>query len=109
MAKYLYFECRGESFIINKKGQLMQERAFHDPCYGGFHDSWKVLGFSTHHWRNSPDISVNEAFRNPEKIRNTIVFDIDHGTVRVWGGSYYGKLPRVTRVILSNDLPKKYH
>jgi hypothetical protein len=35
-------------------------------------------------------------FDNPEKIVGGMVWDVDHGTTRVWGGSYNGHLPRIT-------------
>jgi hypothetical protein len=50
----------------------------------------------SHHWRNQPDIMLKHAFNEPERIIGCLVCDVDHGTPRVWGGQYNGKLPRVT-------------
>jgi hypothetical protein len=97
MARYLHFMARGEYFVINRKGEVKSKGS------GEFSPTWLILGFSTHHWRQGWDIPVSEAFKKPASIVKTIVWDKDHGTVRTWGGSYYGKLPRVTAAWVNDD------
>jgi hypothetical protein len=86
----LHFECRGQWFEVDKQGRIkgngLKEHS----------DSWLFLGTSRHHRSNSIDISLGSALLNPNLIVGGLVWDKDHGTTRRWGGSYAGKLPRVT-------------
>ena len=91
MRKILYFSCRGEVYKVKENGELIQE----NNIFNKWDKSWKLLGVSFHHWRRDIDLSVEEIFKNPEKMVKGIVWDVDHGTVRQWGGRYCGKLPRV--------------
>jgi len=93
--KVLNFECRGKLFKVNEKGELI-----HTDMPMKFHDSWQFLGVSYHHWRRGIDTDLKEAFNNPYSLIGGIVWDRDHGTVRQWGGSYNGRLPRVTNAFL---------
>ncbi len=85
----LYFECRGEWYQVNKKGFIKSNQL------SSFSSSWKFSGVSFHHWRNSLDIKYGPEI-NPQSIVGGIVWDIDHGTTRQWGGCYNGKVPRIT-------------
>lgn len=93
--RILHIQHRGTWYKISLEkatlGHVMQygEHRFPLPNW-----SWRILGFSTHHWHRSitipltPDIAANV-------VKNCLVWDKDHGTTRIWGGSYCGKLPRV--------------
>ena len=37
------------------------------------------------------------------KIAGTLVWDVDHGTTRRWGGMYAGKIPRVANPYVDGD------
>lgn len=90
MAIELEFVCRGETFRVNAAGEIMrmdQRQRF---------SQWLLLGVSMHHWRNGIDITLDAIFKAPERMIGGLVWDRDHGTVRTWGGSYNGRLPRVT-------------
>lgn len=103
---FLTFMHAGTWFKVSIKpktlGHVVQygEHTFSLP-----HPSWKIIGFSTHHQQNRPVISMAEAAKDPEKIIKTYVWDVDHGTIRSWGGQYHGKVPRVQYAHLEN--PRK--
>ncbi len=80
---------RGECFLVDSKGKIKSQQ-FRD-----FSDTWLFKGVSTHHWHNRVTIPFNVIWENPQKAINGFFWDIDHGTVRCWGGCYNGKLPRV--------------
>lgn len=56
--------------------------------------AWVILGFSSHHWHRRITIPLTPEV-DPAKLPGCLVWDRDHGTLRQWGGSYFGKLPRV--------------
>jgi hypothetical protein len=82
--KTLHFLCRGQWYKVTEKGYII------------------IMGVSKHHWRQGIDIGLKEAFKTPESLIDGLVWDIDHGTVRQWGGSFNGKLPRIVRAYVSN-------
>jgi hypothetical protein len=86
----LHFRCRGEEFKVNSKGELIQANRTE------FSGQWKFLGVSFHHWRTGIDLRF-EDISDPEQIIGGRVWDFDHGIVRMWSGSYFGKLPRITQ------------
>jgi len=86
----LYFKCRGEYFKVNEDGYMTQKKN------SDFSGQWKFLGVSFHHWRNGIDIRYSEKTL-PENLIGGLVWDLDHGTTRMWGGRYMGKLPRITQ------------
>ena len=88
-AMILHFEHSGRWFQVNKHGHIK------GPNMDYFSPDWILVGFSTHHWSNRPTISLSVAFKDPKKIIGTLVWDIDHGTRRSWGGRYHGRIPRV--------------
>jgi hypothetical protein len=59
------------------------------------HRQWQILGFSHHHWCRSITRTLQEIEAEPSRAVGCIVWDIDHGTARMWGGQYHGRLPRV--------------
>ena len=85
----LRFKCRGEWFKVSPMGFLTQEQN------KSFSGAWKFLGTSKHHWSNHIDVPFAPNGEAKSFI-NGLVWDIDHGTIRTWGGQYQGKLPRIT-------------
>jgi len=85
----LYFRCRGEYFKVDEDGNMTKS-------YSDFSGQWKFLGVSFHHWRNGIDIRYSKEIQ-PENLIGGLVWDLDHGTTRQWGGRYMGKLPRITQ------------
>ena len=85
----LHFKCRGEWFKVNPDGFMTQD---HNDDFSG---QWVFLGVSFHHWRTGLDIKFSIKTL-PENLMGGLVWDLDHGTIRQWGGQYLGKLPRVT-------------
>uniref|UniRef100_A0A6M3LEA6 Uncharacterized protein n=2 Tax=viral metagenome TaxID=1070528 RepID=A0A6M3LEA6_9ZZZZ len=59
-----------------------------------FSEQWLFLGVSFHHWRTNIDLKL-EDIKDPKDLIKGLVWDVDHGTTRQWGGSYYGKIPRI--------------
>jgi len=85
----LHFMFRGDLYRVDRNGRIKTPRS------GGFSDSWVFLGGSSHHWHNRITVDLADAFENPEKLNGCLGWDIDHGTVRQWGGRYAGRLPRI--------------
>jgi len=88
----LHFECRGKWYKVKPDGDLIQE----ENHYNNWDGNWIFLGVSFHHWRRGIDMTLKEIFENPVKAIGGLVWDVDHGTIRIWGGEYCGKLPRIT-------------
>src|SRR3972149_1715463 len=96
--KKIKFCCRGKYFEFDENG-LINRLDIKNFVNSG---EWKIWGFLSHHWRNSPDITLKQAFLNPQILIGCLIVDIDHNTKRIWGGKYNGKLPRVTQAYLVN-------
>ena len=92
--EYLNFVCRGEHYVINKLGQILQA----NNNYNEFDYTWLFLGISSHHWHNHITATFKEIWDNPSISLKGIVWDLDHDTTRTWGGQYYGKIPRITSI-----------
>lgn len=92
----LRFEFFGEDYRVDEKGRINANGIGH------FSDDWIFLGGTKHHWSNHITVTREMAFKNPELLNGCLGFDIDHGTVREWGGSYYGKLPRISHAHVVN-------
>jgi len=99
--KYLEFSHHGETFRVSLEedtyGHIFYRRAgdgteFH---FGLPHPQWRIIGFSKSHLETSPSISLSDVERDPKKAEKTLVWDVDHGTTRRWGGMWRGKVPRV--------------
>ena len=95
MAKILNFRFRGEYYQVNEKGEI-KANGLKD-----FSKAWIFRGGLSHHWRNSVDVTLKDAFLNPKRLNNCLGADIDHGTYRVWGGSYLGNLPRISNAYVT--------
>ena len=89
--KFLVFSFRGEVYCVNEKGYINKSDR-----NTGFSETWIFLGGSHHHWCNHITVTREEAFKNPEKLNKCLGWDLDHGSVRQWSGSYHGKLPRTS-------------
>lgn len=85
----LHFQCRGQWFKVNSNGFMTQEGR------QDFSGQWVFLGVSFHHWRTGLDVRFSDKTL-PKSLIGGLVWDRDHGTVRQWGGSCAGKLPRIT-------------
>lgn len=95
--EYLCFEHSGKNYIVNSEGLIARQNEFNEYGTKAFSKNWIFFGVSLHHWRNGIDIYFEDIWGNPELLLHSIVWDKDNGTTRKWSGSYYGKLPRVTR------------
>lgn len=93
--KILHIQHMGQWYQISLArrtlGQVIQR---HDFRFLMPHKQWVILGFSTHHWHSRITIPLTPDI-DARILKGCIVWDNDHGTVRTWGGSYFGKLPRV--------------
>lgn len=92
----LFFKCRGEWYKVKKNGNILQI----NNTYNKWDNKWLFLGVSFHHWRQGLDLKLKEAFKDPKKLIGGLVWDIDHGTTRQWGGCYCGKFPRITEAYI---------
>lgn len=88
--KILVFTFRGETYRVNDKGHINANGLGH------FSDTWVFLGGSKHHWSNSINVTLAQAFKTPSLLNGCLGWDKDHGTTRQWGGQYNGKLPRIS-------------
>ena len=87
--KFLCFTFRGQFYTVDKKGRILANNLKE------FSDTWIFLGGSHHHWSRHIDVTLEDAFKNPRLLQDCLGWDLDHGTVRQWSDSYYGKLPRI--------------
>lgn len=90
MDKELHYIYRGKEYKVNRQGALTQAGN------KSFSYNWHFLGVSFHHWRNGIDVTLDQAFEDPKSIIKGLIWDRDHGTLRRSGGSYFGRLPRIT-------------
>ena len=93
----LRFECGGRHYSVNQQGHI---RLIGLAACG---DQWRFLGGTKHHWSNKIDFSLTEILVNPTVLNGCLIWDMDHGTVRRWGGQYCGKLPRVRNAFLAEE------
>ena len=56
--KYGEFCCRGNVFIVDESGNMIQREAFEGGC--NFSDKWKLLGVTKKWNRNSLDVKFDE-------------------------------------------------
>lgn len=109
MKKALAFTHMGTRYAVSldkkNKGNVIK---YGENNFEPSDKNWRIIGFSKHHWSRSPTISIEEAEKNPQSIEGSMVWDIDHGTTREWGGQYAGKLPRVRNpyVVTAKDMKK---
>ena len=87
----LIIQIRGEIYHVNSIGQFVRTDMLMK-----FHDNWRFLGVSTHHWNNHIVHNFTTIWQNPDLAINGYLWDLAHGTTLIWGGSYNGRLPKVT-------------
>jgi hypothetical protein len=92
--KTLQFYFRGQYYIVDEKGRINANGINH------FSDTWLFLGGTKHHWSNHIDFTLSQCFENPKLLNGCLGWDLDHGTVRQWGGCYCGKLPRISNAFV---------
>jgi hypothetical protein len=95
--KVLNFKFRDQYYKVNEKGEIMANGL------KSYSPTWKFLGGTKHHWSKHIDVGFGLALRYPEKLEGCLGWDLDHGTLRQWGGSYNGKLPRITNVYVTEE------
>jgi hypothetical protein len=93
--RYIMFTIRGERYVVNEHGQMTQAERF-EKDKSDFSGEWKLRGVSFHHWRMSMDVGFDRIWEDPTKMNGGLLWDYDHGSTRLWCGSYCGKLPRVS-------------
>lgn len=103
--KTLKFTHAGTRYEISmEKGTLGHVMRYGTNTFSLPHDSWRVIGFSTHHWGNRPTITLGMVLNDPTLLDDIkYVWDVDHGTTKEWGGSYHGKLPYVESATLEDN------
>lgn len=87
--KVLVFSFRGEIYNVNEQGHIKMDD------WRKASGDWVFLGGSRHHWRKGIDVTLQDVFKEPEKLNGCLGWDRDHGIVRQWGGRYAGRLPRI--------------
>ena len=94
--KTLEFMFRGEQYQVDEQGRINANGIGH------FSEDWIFLGGSSHHWHNRVTVSLANAFNMPGLLNDCLGWDKDHGTVRRWGGQYYGRIPRIKNAQVIN-------
>lgn len=93
--KTLHIYIRGEHYQVDEHGCIYGgPNNVEVGCKSGH--EWLFLGVSTHHLQNRIIHDPKAIQENPSLAVKGYLWDRDHGTVRQWGGSYNGHLPRVT-------------
>ena len=85
MTQYSLF-ARGTYYTLNEKGYFLVDNEFSK--------NWRLYGISTRY--NSRPVLWKELKKqlNKNKRIEGYIHDIDYGTHRFWGGSYFGHLPK---------------
>jgi len=82
---YYTLNARGSYYTLNSKGEFFVDNTFSS--------TWKLFGISLR-WNSAPmSWKIIKKQLDAGKTVKGYVTDIDHGTKRFWGGSYFGKLP----------------
>ena len=97
MSKILYFKHRDALYQVNEEGYIKSEKS------KNFSKNWIFLGVSKHHMNNHVTIPFKKCWENPDLMMNGYVWDVDHGTTRMWSGQYNGKIPRITSVMIRDE------
>ena len=80
MEERLHLQVAGEWYEVNEKGEfLVGSRNYFSP-------NWLFLGVCTHHWHHRIIHKFAEIWNNPELAKKGYVWDLDHGTIRLWAG-----------------------
>jgi len=90
MAKRKEYRLHGrdKTYRINGKGEFF--------VMGRFSPTWKIYGVASR-WNGHPSLwpTIKKQLDKGKTIVGYL-YDMDHGTRRFWGGSWHGKLPKVT-------------
>lgn len=79
---------RGEAYLINTKGEITSQRT-KTPS-----GEWLVYGVAKR-WNSHPiKWTIIKKQLDEGKTVEGYFYDVDHGTVRMWSGSYQGKIPK---------------
>src|SRR3990167_9564621 len=97
--KTLHIKIRGEVYKIDCHGCFFGgPNNVTQGCKDGH--EWRFIGVSTHHWHNHVVHNLKSILDNPKLAVGGYLWDVDHGTTRIWGGRYCGHLPRITTAYL---------
>ena len=91
MRHILHFQARGEWYKVKENGDMIQ----HGNRNNKWDSSWRLEGIAKY-WNGGLAFNTEDLFLDPDLMIGGYVFDVDHGTHRMWAGSYCGHLPRVT-------------
>jgi hypothetical protein len=98
--KYLRFKHGGKIYVVSMdKDTMGHVTQYGEHIFSLPHPSWVVTGFTKHHMRNYIEIKLADV-KNAEDVVGMLVWDVDHGTTRQWGGAYNGKVPRVEWAVI---------
>lgn len=86
---------RGQTYMLTPEGHIKRTDMAHSPS-----SSWVVVAVVPR-WNSRPQYGTNDwpALKSELDAGKTIsgyLYDRDHGTLRMWGGIYGGKVPKVT-------------
>jgi hypothetical protein len=92
----LCFTFRGQDYRVNEVGEIKANGL------GNYSQDWIFLGGAYHECQHIT-VTRKEAFQNPYLLEGCFGFDIDHGTIREWGGMYDGEPPRIHGVYVEEN------
>ena len=97
--KVLHIKIRGECYEVNldgpgRCGDVMKRNDITFDEESRKDHQWQFIGVSYHHWRQGVDYHITPEVE-PERLIKGLLWDVDHGTIRQWGGRYLTGLPRV--------------
>lgn len=95
--RILHFNFRDQHYKVDEKGRINANGINH------YSNTWLFLGGTKHHWSNHITVRLTDAFNNPSLLNGCLGFDKDHGTIRGWGGSWGGKLPRISGAYVTEE------
>lgn len=96
--KILQFTFRGQIYKVDQQGRIKANGL------SDYSNDWIFLGGSHHHFCNRITRPLSQVFKTPEILNNCLGADKDHGTYRIWGGQYYGRLPRINNTRIINEI-----
>jgi hypothetical protein len=89
--KILFFTFRGEQYGVDELGRIQTKKLGH------YSDHWLFLGGKKQVEGGIMSVSLHEAFNCPSMLNECIGLDVDHGTIREWGGLENGKTPTISK------------
>jgi hypothetical protein len=86
----LVFTFRGKVYKVDEK------RRINANGIGHFSNEWLFIGGTKGNIdQGRVDVDCKEAFANPSLLNGCYGIDKDHGSYRMWGGMYNGKVPTI--------------